>query len=146
MIATSIPGALGPDQNDSRVSGRSFLATPGCPVREKKFFVALSSGNCTRFHPPTTFFLHAPGARKRWYLRSWTTRTFRINFPRFMASFLLVPLTKRSISGPGPTKSNSKNAPHLSPGAAWRELLKKTTKSDSGGSQPEINLFAKGRS
>ena len=35
LTEAPIPGALGPDQNDSRVSGRSFLATPGCPGVKK---------------------------------------------------------------------------------------------------------------
>ena len=55
------------------------------------------SSKCTPFRSWTTFWLPALGAEKMWYLRSYTTRTFQINFPRLMASVFLVPLAKRCV-------------------------------------------------
>ena len=76
---------------------QKFSRGPGVPCTDKKVHCRVLSGSCTRFRSPTTFPLPAPGARKRWYLRSWTTRTFRIDFSRSMASFFLVPLAQRCI-------------------------------------------------
>ena len=82
---------------------QKFLRPAMCPVRNKKWNVYFSCRVCTPFRSWTTFWLPPLGAGKRWYLRSWTTRTFQIVFPRFMASFFLVPLAKRCVFHWNPT-------------------------------------------